>query len=362
MISNAGLVMSTSESGTRAVGPLPAFPSLGDTMGAFLIGAFLGTLLQGVGFHQTYRYFRLYPGDPVYLKIWVVLLLFMELVNTALVMHTCYFYLITNYFNPVVLLSSPVWSLKILPVPASLSAVITQAFFARRIYLVNRKFRPVAVLAVLLMLSFCGCFIALTGMGWNKPTMAEFLDLSWLASTASGLIMAADLMMTIVLIWFLRRNHTGVTRTDSLLDMLILYAISSGLLICVFNVLNVVSSLLWPDNMIFTAVCFILTKLYSNTFLVSLNARQSLVVDRGGIVNETTPFSPTIVNGSHPSSMSTHRRVTVSDLRYDQPVGRRDSKDIELKVVTQLVVDAESGTDISHIAESPLSPDQDTLV
>ena len=101
---------------------------------------------------------------------------------------------------------------------------------------------------------------------WNKPTMTDFLGLSvgtrsdhsvrsrlivaqWLASTASGLIMAADLMMTIVLIWFLRRNHTGVTRyvfprtsarqrtrsltavshrTDSILDILILYAVSSG--------------------------------------------------------------------------------------------------------------------------------------
>ncbi|RDX54122.1 hypothetical protein OH76DRAFT_1065032 [Lentinus brumalis] len=251
------------------VGPLPMAPSLDDTMGAFLVGAFIGTLLQGVGFHQTYRYFRLYPGDSAYLKLWVIMLLFMELVNTALVMHTCYFYLVTNYFNPLVLLGGPVWSLKLLPVPASLSAVITQAFFARRIYLVNRKLRPVAVLAVLLMLAFCGCFVALTCIGWNKPTMAEFLDLSWLASTASGLIMAADLMMTVVLIWFLRHNRTGVTRTDSLLDVLILYAVSSGLLICIFNVLNVVSSLLWPDNMIFTAFCFILTKLYSNTFLVS---------------------------------------------------------------------------------------------
>ena len=72
--------------------------------------------------------------------------------------------------------------------------------------------------------------------------------LQWLASVASGLIMAADLLMTVVLICFLRRNHTGVVRcvwigselrcsypltkpapsTDSILDILIMYAVSSG--------------------------------------------------------------------------------------------------------------------------------------
>lgn len=27
--------------------------------------------LQGIGYNQTFRYFRLYPNDPGYLKIWV---------------------------------------------------------------------------------------------------------------------------------------------------------------------------------------------------------------------------------------------------------------------------------------------------
>ena len=49
-------------------------------------------------------------------------------------------------------------------------------------------------------------------------------------------------------------------------------------------------------------------------------------------------------------------------LRYDHPDGRRNAKDIELKVVTQLVVDSESRTEIGHVSDSPLSPDRATLV
>ncbi|RPD73379.1 hypothetical protein L226DRAFT_109338 [Lentinus tigrinus ALCF2SS1-7] len=208
-------------------------------MGAWLIGTFIGLLLQGVGYHQTFRYFRLYPHDPRLLKLWVILLTIMETVNTALSMHTCYYNLVTNYFNPTVLLAGPVWSLKFLPVPGSLSAVITQLFFARRVYKIDRRFRPVAIVAATLVLGFAGCYIALTGLGWNAPNIQQFLKYSWLPSVGSGMIMAGDFLLTASLIYFLRRNRTGVNRTDSMVDIIIMYTISSGLLICIFNVLNV---------------------------------------------------------------------------------------------------------------------------
>ncbi|KAI0730998.1 hypothetical protein C8Q76DRAFT_345701 [Earliella scabrosa] len=325
-----------------------ALPALDDTMGAWLIGTIVGVLLQGVGYHQTYHYYRTYPRDPKYMKIWVGLLLIAETVNTACFAHTCYYYLVSNYFKPSVLFLGPVWSLKLLPVPASLSAVITQTFFARRIFLISRRLRPIAVLAVFLIFMFFACFTAFTALGWNRATMKEFLDLSWLASVASGLIMAADLLMTVVLICFLRRNHTGVVRTDSILDILIMYAVSSGLIICIFNVLNVTFSLLWPENLIFTAFSIILTKLYSNTFLVSLNARQSLLLQRQEMQNDTTPFRATILRDTRPSARVDIERDIGSDAK------RGDTKEnIELRVVTMLVKDSPSVSDMDSPYSSP---------
>ncbi|KAI0741868.1 hypothetical protein C8Q80DRAFT_1274223 [Daedaleopsis nitida] len=324
----------------------PAFPALDDTMGAWLLGTFFGILLQGVGYHQTYRYFRLYRRDPYYLKIWVVLLLITETANTALFMHTTYYYLVTNYSKPTVLFLGPVWSLKLLPVPASLSAVITQTFFARRIFLLNSRFRPIAAV---LIFAFCGSFCAFTVLGWNKATMAEFLDLSWLASVASGLIMLADLMMTIVLIMFLRRNHTGVIRTDSILDLLIMYAVSSGLIICIFNVLNVTFSIIWPSNLVYTAISIILTKLYSNTFLVSVNARQSLLLKRAALINEGTPFSTTVLRHTRRTSSGIDVSVQKPSERGSNTKQASGSPDTELKVVTVLVSsDTHSCSDVDQ--------------
>ncbi|KAI0327373.1 hypothetical protein GY45DRAFT_1373256 [Cubamyces sp. BRFM 1775] len=274
---------------------LPAtIPSLDSTLGAWLLGTFFGILLQGTVYHQTYRYFRLYPKDPTYLKIWVTVVVVIETLNTALTMHASYVYLIRNYFNPLSLLGSPVWSLSSLPIPGSLAAVVSQSFFARRIYLINRRYTVVAIAAMLCFFAFSGFYIAFSVKLLQSRNLFEGLKGSWLASTGSCLAMTGDFLVTSVLIYALRTSRNGIKRTNTILDLLIAYAISTGLIICVFNVLNIAFSLAFPDNLIYTAFSIVLTKLYANTLLVALNTRSSLV--QRGIMgeNETSPFTTTL--------------------------------------------------------------------
>ncbi|KAI9060151.1 hypothetical protein FKP32DRAFT_1679116 [Trametes sanguinea] len=112
-----------------------AIPPLDNTLGAWLLGTLFGTRLQGTVHHQAYRYSQLYPKDPVYLKIWVAAVVPIETVNTALTWHGSYVFLIKNFANPIALLGPPVWSMSILPIPGSLAAVVSQAFFVRRVYI-----------------------------------------------------------------------------------------------------------------------------------------------------------------------------------------------------------------------------------
>ncbi|KAI0794377.1 hypothetical protein C8Q74DRAFT_1248388 [Fomes fomentarius] len=238
-----------------------------------------------------------------------------ETITTALSMHTAYYNLVTNFANPFALLRGPVWSLKLLPVPGSIAAVMTQLFFARRVYMLKKRYRPIAIIAAVLTVAFSGCYIALTGLGWNAANITQFLKFSWLPSLGSAKIMVGDLMMTTVLIYFLHQNRTGVTRTDSMVDVIIMYTVSTGLIICIFNVLNVTFSLVWPNNLIYAGTSIVLTKLYSNTFLVSLNARQSLI-NRGVVMEATSPFTSAIVGkretrSTGNSSHGSRRRVQV---------------------------------------------------
>ena len=58
-------------------------------------------------------------------------------------------------------------------------------------------------------------------------------------SAGVGIASLADTIMTAALIFSLHRSRTGVKRTDSLINVLILYAINTGLLTgCVADILR----------------------------------------------------------------------------------------------------------------------------
>ncbi|KAI0670237.1 hypothetical protein C8Q78DRAFT_1079218 [Trametes maxima] len=265
-------------------------PSLDNSFGAWLLGTFFGLLMQGMIYHQAYRYFRLYPEDPALLKVWVVIVV--------------YAYLVTNYFNPEVLLGPPIWfvpdqdfgvvpfsddialrSMASLPILGSFAAVVSQSFFARRVYKFGPRYRIIVAIAMLCYLAFFGFYTTLSIKIFHVEDFQGFLKFSWMASVGSSPMMVGDFLTTAVLIYALRRSRTGIVRTDSLLDLLIIYAVSTGLLICIFNVLNVAFAIALPDNLIYTATSIMLTKLYANTFLVALNTRHSLG-DRGAVTGD----------------------------------------------------------------------------
>ncbi|EIW56553.1 uncharacterized protein TRAVEDRAFT_49376 [Trametes versicolor FP-101664 SS1] len=280
----------------------PQVPSLDNTLGVWLIGTFLGTLLQGLVVFQTYRYFCLYPKDPLYLKLWVFAVLILEMLNSALTMHTSYVYLVSNFFNPAILQGPIVRSLAIYPIPAALAGLVSQCFFVRRVYMLGRRFRFLAAITMPCYVLFLGFCTALSIKGLQVANLDEFRKYSWLASAASCVLLVADFLITAVLIRFLRGSRTGLTRTDSLLDTLIIYAVGTGLLIwpisSVFNILNVVFALACPNNLIYTAISMILTKLYANSFLVALNLRDSLG-NIGSIgATDTSPFGSTLLRGN----------------------------------------------------------------
>ncbi|KAI0327371.1 hypothetical protein GY45DRAFT_1437012 [Cubamyces sp. BRFM 1775] len=206
-------------------------PALDNTLGAWLMATFLGTVLQGVMYHQAYRYYRLYPKDPMYLKIWVMSEAIVETLTMALMMHASYVYLVRDYSNALMLLERPIWSLAVVPIPGSISAVISQLFFARRVYMIDHRYAVLVITAVLCFFAGAGFFIALSVKGLQSRVLPDIFEFSWMASSGSGLAMIGDFLVTAVLIYVLRKNRTGFKTTDSILDSLITYAISTGLVV-----------------------------------------------------------------------------------------------------------------------------------
>ncbi|KAI0667885.1 hypothetical protein C8Q78DRAFT_1081766 [Trametes maxima] len=236
-------------------GPAPAIPTLGNTLGAFLVGTYLGLILYGMIIYQAYNYFRMYPDDLRLVKIWVIVILLVETVHTVMCWHSCYYYLVSNYFRPDILQYS-VWSMNMLPLIASTGIGVSQGFFARRVYLINPKYRILVAISILLTVVAFGLSAAATSMGFILNVYTKFSRVEWLDSAALAAALLADSLTTAVLIIALKRSRTGIKR------------------IC--NVVALGFSVAQPDNMIIFGVSIVATKVYGNSLLAVLNTRRDL--------------------------------------------------------------------------------------
>ncbi|KAI0648816.1 hypothetical protein C8Q79DRAFT_475128 [Trametes meyenii] len=275
---------------------LPQAPALDNTYGVGLIGTALGLMLFGLTVHQVYRYFRLYPTDPTYVKVYVIVLLAVETFHIILSLHSCYFYLITNYLQPGAFLI-PVWSVNTVPLTTGVVATLSQCFFAHRVWLgetlkthvhsvhslrkVGPKYRLFVLVAIVLLLVELGFSLAATIETYVRPLFTSYWNVTWVFSASFGMAVLVDTILTGVLITVLHRSRTGLKRTDSLIDLLIVYAINTGLLTGIFNILTFIFALVYSDNLIYGAFAVVTAKLYANSVLAALNARKSLIPTDG---------------------------------------------------------------------------------
>ncbi|OSD05877.1 hypothetical protein PYCCODRAFT_1464583 [Trametes coccinea BRFM310] len=252
------------------------------SVGAWLVGTFISTLGVGMLLQQTVRYFRLYPTDPHFLKIWVLLAVVFQMITTAMVMHTCYYYLVTYYFNPAVFTKKDIlWTAALVPVFGSIGNLICESFFVRRVYMMGRQYRLIALSGLTMILVSCGFYIVKTVEAFTLHIVANALVASgWIPTAAAALLLAGDIQLTAILVYVLHKGRSGIKRTDSMVDLLIMYAISSGSLICVLNIVSLVLSVVFPHYTFFSAATLVAQTVYSNSFVVALNTRQ-LVRARG---------------------------------------------------------------------------------
>ncbi|KAI0374516.1 hypothetical protein BV20DRAFT_1049302 [Pilatotrama ljubarskyi] len=277
-------------------------------IGAWLVGSFLTTLLIGMLLQQSFGYFRLYPNDPLYMKAWVVATVVLQLLSTAMLIHVSYYYLVTYYLNPVVLTRGVIWTTSGAAYVASINGLLSESFFARRVYMsvssadgiglsyYPRYDSPAFDLSPLLRLFFsaqmimitsaCGFYIARATVSLTVHSAVKAADSGvWLAPLATSLLVAGDVQLTSVLVYVLHQTgKTGIRRTSSMVDILIAYAISTGSLICVLNVVTLVLSFVFERSVVFTASTFVCQAVYNLTFVTALNARQ-LVRSRGELDN-----------------------------------------------------------------------------
>ncbi|KAI1783612.1 hypothetical protein LXA43DRAFT_1102374 [Ganoderma leucocontextum] len=268
-----------------------ALPALDNTYGAIMLGTFGGLMTYGLTMHQGYRYMHLpyYKQDATYIKAMVALVLLIETVHSVLSMHACYYYFATNYFHPEILFHGS-WSINLLPMSTGVVIAVSQSFFARRLFKINPRYAPIVGFVVLLLLGE----LAATVEAFIQPDLLHYQKFSWMISTALGMVIAADGILTVLLTIVLHRSRTGFKSTDSMINVLIMYTINTGLLTGTISTISffmvchafqstleiftelVLQAVFYPDTLIDDGLNLFAAKLYANSLLAVLNSRHFL--------------------------------------------------------------------------------------
>ncbi|KAI0633143.1 hypothetical protein C8Q77DRAFT_1158553 [Trametes polyzona] len=291
-----------------------AIPPLDGRYGCLLIAAYISLCLYGVNVYQTSWYLhRYYHQDCRTVKSFVFITFLTDTLLTVVTVHACYHYLVLNYFNPQAL-GQGVWSFDALALLTGLTICIAQCFFARRVYKLRPKLYPLVIISMLFTsTSLAFAISAWITLGTNelpKPPLFTFtvgaIRLSAESSLTNirpytisdsiglGVASIADTLTTSVLIVELKRIRTGWRQTDQLIDRLILYSFHTGLLTVMFNFLGLAFSVAYPEQTIGCAISIVNTKLYSNSLMVMLNARDSLSEDDRACTSEAVAYRETV--------------------------------------------------------------------
>ncbi|KAJ7910499.1 hypothetical protein B0H13DRAFT_1714367 [Mycena leptocephala] len=248
---------------------VPGIPKFDNTLGALLVGGLVATALWGVTCVQTFTFFMGGTADRGSQKA-LVCTLILDTFDTVLNCHILYYYLVTNYLVPEAIVF-PVWSIIVHVAATSLSN-----FIVRRYILSLTIYLPLTscVTACLHAVS-----ISVLTIRRSRFTMKTFLDLVGLSNLmylnfAAGT--SSDLSVALALCYLLRGSRTGFQRTDSLIRVLMMYTVNTGLIVAIDATAGMFAFVFMPHNLIFLGFYLLLSKLYLNSYLAILNVRQNL--------------------------------------------------------------------------------------
>lgn len=276
----------------------------GATEGPFLIAVMVSCALFGITCAQTVYYYRTYPADHPYRKWLVAILFIMETAHLFLVSEAAHFF--------YVIVKAPENLLGMFLIRKSFSASfaftviitsIVQAFYGWRVWSIANlhKWKTISVvlIAITSFLQF-GFGVAVDVLLFTNPALTSVHQptVQALYSVQLATAMACDVIISIALVHFLNRSRSGFNSTESIIDRLVIYSVNVGLVTSAMSICTFVTFHTLLTSTMFTLFTEVISKIYVNSLLVTLNSRNSIktVMDKRGA--ESIPLSGSVFNQS----------------------------------------------------------------
>lgn len=288
-------------------------PALDDTMGALLIGVLISGALWGISCAQTYAYFSTYK-DRRFLRVTVLLSFFINTAHEILISHAIYTYLVT-WYRDFLLLNDIVWSLALQELISTFNIMLVQCFLIWRVWiLAGQQILYVIPLILLALLQFASS-IAYYAKTQRLSYLTQSSTLNATAFIDAGAGGACNAAIAVALIMLLHRSKSSFSRSNHVLQHLIILFITSGLVISLFHLLVLTVTAALPNTLVFTTFYFPVSKLYTNSLLMTLNVRDKLQNSLSDpVAMDAFPFGTKSNTNSVPQAVTIH---VVSDVMVE---------------------------------------------
>ncbi|KAJ4490502.1 hypothetical protein J3R30DRAFT_3422234 [Lentinula aciculospora] len=249
--------------------------ALDNTMGAMLLGILVSAVLYGISLVQTFFYFNRYHNDAWYLKSLVAATVFFDTLHLCFIVHTIYFYLVSRYYDNEQL-NYMVWSVLAEAIPTGFTGALVQTFYTVRVWRLSKKNHILAVAIMSIVFAQTACGTAWVIISLQLSTFQQLLGISSWTMSINALSTAADVIIAASLCFLLAQSRTGFKHSDTVINKLILFGVNTGLATSICAIASLVSLIASPNTLLYAPFYFCIGRLYSNSLLATLNARNQI--------------------------------------------------------------------------------------
>ncbi|PFH45817.1 hypothetical protein AMATHDRAFT_71062 [Amanita thiersii Skay4041] len=329
-------------------------PVLGSTFGAAYIGVVIAASLHGVSCVQAWYYFT-HQNDTWPIKSLVSAVMVFDTIHQALITHTLYAYLITNFGNPTAL-NTLVWSILVEVLFNGFTALLVQGFLTMRVWRLSNRNHWLTALVLLLVIGEFACVVSFTSMSLHFHTFTELARLKYLSILVNALAAAGDVLIAATLCVLLHRSRTGFHRSDTMINKLILFAVNTGCFTSLCAVASLISIVVAGNTFYYIGFFFCIGRLYSNSLLATLNARKMIRGAADGVQSTSDNLSLSL--REFPKTGTVGSRVCSFPV-FNRPNPLASSPalphptNISIKIDKEFATDHDSDKDREHAGVTP---------
>ncbi|KAI0323949.1 hypothetical protein GY45DRAFT_1314575 [Cubamyces sp. BRFM 1775] len=239
------------------------------SVGSLFLGYTISLCLYGITLSQIALFLHNHRNSSNNLKLIVWFIFLFENAQTVAISQGIWAYVVSGHAEPKVLLRPP-RSFGIVVYLTSINNFFVRSVYAYRMYILRERRTFLSLVVVTLSLTVAVLAVVYGTQGVRRLPWTEGRGLSAVFYAGYACELMADVTITSTIVYIFAHR---TMRRNTFAQVLVAYVLNSGLLVMICVICSTISYITLPSSFAFLAFYLALGKLYANSLLGALNAR-----------------------------------------------------------------------------------------